>query len=131
MPRLPAATPSHTPLLPPLPTSLLPPSPTFLSHLPLSPPSLTSLSRLPLSPPPVRTHTGPTREADLPSAVGEEDLTHCLELRDLKGRSAMVMPVCAYDGTGVREGVTWLVEAMRKSQRADLIKQRADAAAAF
>ncbi|CAI5949636.1 unnamed protein product [Closterium sp. NIES-64] len=68
---------------------------------------------------------------DLPSAVGEEDLTHCLELRDLKGRSAMVMPVCAYDGTGVREGVTWLVEAMRKSQRADLIKQRADAAAAF
>ncbi|CAI5949630.1 unnamed protein product [Closterium sp. NIES-64] len=120
MPRLPAATPSHTPLLPPLPTSLLPPSPTFLSHLPLSPPSLTSLSRLPLSPPP-----------DLPSAVGEEDLTHCLELRDLKGRSAMVMPVCAYDGTGVREGVTWLVEAMRKSQRADLIKQRADAAAAF
>ncbi|CAI5501006.1 unnamed protein product [Closterium sp. Naga37s-1] len=68
---------------------------------------------------------------DLPEAVGEEDLTHCLELRDLKGRSAMVMPVCAYDGTGVREGVTWLVEAMRKSQRADLIKQRADAAAAF
>ncbi|CAI5499688.1 unnamed protein product [Closterium sp. Naga37s-1] len=68
---------------------------------------------------------------DLPEAVGEEDLTHCLELRDLKGRSAMVMPVCAYDGTGVREGVTWLVESMRKSQRADLIKQRADAAAAF
>ncbi|CAI5501005.1 unnamed protein product [Closterium sp. Naga37s-1] len=72
-----------------------------------------------------------TTPQDLPSAVGEEDLTHCLELRDLKGRSAMVMPVCAYDGTGVREGVTWLVEATRKSQRADLIKQRADAAAAF
>ncbi|CAI5460386.1 unnamed protein product [Closterium sp. Yama58-4] len=51
------------------------------------------------------------RCSDLPWAVGEEDLTHCLELRDLKGRSAMVMPVCAHDGTGVREGVTWLVEA--------------------
>ncbi|CAI5949634.1 unnamed protein product [Closterium sp. NIES-64] len=25
-------------------------------------------------------------EGDLPSAVGEENLTHCLELRDLKGR---------------------------------------------
>ncbi|CAI5474119.1 unnamed protein product, partial [Closterium sp. Yama58-4] len=38
------------------------------------------------------------RRSDLPWAVGEEDLTHCLELRDLKGRSAMVMPVCAHDG---------------------------------
>ncbi|CAI5501007.1 unnamed protein product [Closterium sp. Naga37s-1] len=95
----------------------------LISSLPICTllPWLTSPSHLPVTATP----------QDLPSAVGEEDLTHCLELRDLKGRSAMVMPVCAYDGTGVREGVTWLVEAVRKSQRADLIKQRADVAAAF
>ncbi|CAI5499683.1 unnamed protein product [Closterium sp. Naga37s-1] len=84
----------HSSLTPPCLTSLpqpphtslfclpLPPSSlTSLSNLPLQPSSPTSLSRLPLPPPPVRTHTGPTREA-----VGEEDLTHCLELRELKGR---------------------------------------------
>ncbi|CAI5949642.1 unnamed protein product [Closterium sp. NIES-64] len=57
---------------------------------------------------------------DLPSALGEEDLTHCLELRDLKGRSAM------HGGEGGSD-----VAGGGNEERADRIKQRADAAAAF
>ncbi|CAI5983648.1 unnamed protein product [Closterium sp. NIES-65] len=81
-------------------------------------------------------------ESDLPSAVGEENLTHCLELRDLKGR---VGEGAGNGNKGERKGghqgeeivhggeggSDVAVRGNGKSQRADLIKQRADAAAAF
>lgn len=66
---------------------------------------------------------------DLAGALSADDLWRHFELKELNERPSLVKAVCAYDGSGVREGVLWLVEAMRKSRRSDLIKQRADAAA--
>lgn len=68
---------------------------------------------------------------DLPGALKSEELAQQLEFVDIKDRSSLVKNVCAYDGSGVREGVSWLVEAMKKSRRSELIRQRADAAAVY
>eukprot|EP00245_Coleochaete_scutata_P005616 TRINITY_DN19277_c0_g1_i1.p1 TRINITY_DN19277_c0_g1~~TRINITY_DN19277_c0_g1_i1.p1 ORF type:complete len:204 (-),score=44.08 TRINITY_DN19277_c0_g1_i1:123-734(-) len=65
---------------------------------------------------------------DLPGACSSEELSQMLELTHHDDRPCMVKAVCAYDGSGVRDGVMWLVEAMRRSQRAEILKQRADAA---
>eukprot|EP00270_Netrium_digitus_P021901 TRINITY_DN9630_c0_g1_i1.p1 TRINITY_DN9630_c0_g1~~TRINITY_DN9630_c0_g1_i1.p1 ORF type:complete len:204 (+),score=52.14 TRINITY_DN9630_c0_g1_i1:462-1073(+) len=66
---------------------------------------------------------------DLPGALTAEELAKYLEISDSQEQPCTVRAVCAYDGSGVREGVTWLVETMKKSKRSELIKQRADAAA--
>jgi len=66
---------------------------------------------------------------DLPGAVSADELCSHFSLKELDDRPNMVKAVCAYDGAGVRDGVMWLVDAMKKSQRSEMLKQRADAAA--
>lgn len=66
---------------------------------------------------------------DLPGAATAEEVSRFLDLGALRDRPCHMAAACAHDGEGVREGVTWLVDSMRKSQRAELIKRRADAAA--
>eukprot|EP00897_Mesotaenium_endlicherianum_P005169 jgi/Mesen1/4680/ME000241S03717 len=65
---------------------------------------------------------------DLAGAITGDELLKQFELEGLQDRPHMVKAVSAYDGSGVRDGVLWLVEAMKKSHRSELIKQRADAA---
>ena len=80
--------------------------------------------------------------------MSKEEFISQLDLKGLQDRPFIVQEVCAYDGyvnplkslgiekchhhlsfsAGVKEGVSWLVDAMRKSKRTDVLRQRADAA---
>ncbi|GBG66233.1 hypothetical protein CBR_g57836 [Chara braunii] len=68
---------------------------------------------------------------DLSGAFSAEELAKRLGIKEVHDRPCAVKAISAYDGTGVREGVHWLVEAMRHSQRSELLRQRVDAAAVF
>ncbi|KAK9839503.1 hypothetical protein WJX81_006203 [Elliptochloris bilobata] len=48
-----------------------------------------------------------------------------LGLERLEGRASRVQPASALSGAGVREGLQWLVEQVRRSDRAALLQQRA------
>eukprot|EP00271_Cylindrocystis_brebissonii_P021698 TRINITY_DN7909_c0_g1_i1.p1 TRINITY_DN7909_c0_g1~~TRINITY_DN7909_c0_g1_i1.p1 ORF type:complete len:214 (-),score=43.86 TRINITY_DN7909_c0_g1_i1:250-891(-) len=66
---------------------------------------------------------------DIAGSMTADDLWRVLELsKEVKknDRPCIVKAMCAYDGAGIRDGVTWLVDAMKKSQRSDSIKRRAD-----
>ncbi|KAG6549588.1 hypothetical protein Mapa_008970 [Marchantia paleacea] len=65
---------------------------------------------------------------DLEGAVSAEEIGSALNLKELEERQSMAMAISAYDGSGIREGVTWLVDAMRTCKRTQELKQRADAA---
>eukprot|EP00850_Spirogloea_muscicola_P003763 SM000015S01263 [mRNA] locus=s15:887643:889427:+ [translate_table: standard] len=66
---------------------------------------------------------------DIDGAMSADELTRYLDLRQLRNRDHLVTSACSYDGSGIRDGVLWLVEAMRKSQRSLLLKQQAEGAA--
>ncbi|CAM6101290.1 unnamed protein product [Calypogeia fissa] len=68
---------------------------------------------------------------DLPGAASAEELGRQLHLKELDSRESNVMAISAYDGSGIRDGVTWLVEAMRTSKRTQDLKQRADVSASM
>ncbi|GAQ77681.1 GTP-binding ADP-ribosylation factor-like protein [Klebsormidium nitens] len=68
---------------------------------------------------------------DLPGAISAEDMSRTLDMIDVNDRPCLVKAACAYDGSGVRDGVLWLVEAMKKSQRSEKLKQRAESAIQF
>ncbi|CAI5983656.1 unnamed protein product [Closterium sp. NIES-65] len=112
-------------LIPPPPPTSLPSSLRPAHLIPPPPPTFPALLSAPFAREPLPEAVGVEElthclQQDLPSALGEEDLTHCLELRDLKGRSAM------HGGEGGSD-----VAGGGNEERADRIKQRADAAAAF
>ncbi|CAM6022671.1 unnamed protein product [Sphagnum balticum] len=65
---------------------------------------------------------------DLPGAVIAEELDKYLDLKELNDRPSLVQAISAYDGSGIQEGVLWLVEAMKHTKRTQELNSRADAA---
>ncbi len=65
---------------------------------------------------------------DLPGAVIAEELDKYLDLKELNDRPSLVQAISAYDGSGIQEGVLWLVEAMKHTKRTQELNRRADAA---
>jgi ADP-ribosylation factor related protein 1 len=64
----------------------------------------------------------------LPGAVIAEELDKYLDLKELNDRPSLVQAISAYDGSGIQEGVLWLVEAMKHTKRTQELNRRADAA---
>jgi len=67
---------------------------------------------------------------DLPGAVSAEDLARYLDLKELNERPYMFQAISAYDGLGIKDGINWLVDAMERSKRFEVLRQRADVAVA-
>lgn len=67
---------------------------------------------------------------DLPGAVTAEELARYLDLKELNERPYMFQAISAYDGLGVKDGINWLVDAMERSKRFEVLRQRADVAVA-
>jgi len=65
---------------------------------------------------------------DSPAAVSEEELARHLHLKELDERPCMFQPGSAFDGTGIKHGVDWLVEEMERSKRTELLRMRTEAA---
>ncbi|KAL6657587.1 hypothetical protein ACP70R_005367 [Stipagrostis hirtigluma subsp. patula] len=65
---------------------------------------------------------------DSPAAVTEEELARHLHLKELDERPYMFMAGSAYDGTGIKLGVDWLVEEMERSKRTEALRTRTEAA---
>jgi len=63
---------------------------------------------------------------DLPAAVTEEELDRHLHLKEFDERPYMFVAGSAYDGTGIKLGIDWLVEEMGKSRRTDALRARTD-----
>ncbi|KAI3899431.1 hypothetical protein MKW92_010129 [Papaver armeniacum] len=63
---------------------------------------------------------------DLAGAVSVDELSRYLDLKELDERQHMFEAVCAHDGTGVKEGIDWLVEVMQRSKRTERLRIRAD-----
>ncbi|KAL6856255.1 hypothetical protein ACP4OV_019057 [Aristida adscensionis] len=69
-----------------------------------------------------------TIHMDSPAAVTEEELARHLHLKELDERPCMFMAGSAYDGTGIKLGVDWLVEEMERSKRTEALRARTEAA---
>ncbi|KAF5195170.1 Adp-ribosylation factor [Thalictrum thalictroides] len=65
---------------------------------------------------------------DLAGAVSAEELARYLDLKELDERLYMFEAVSTYDGTGIKDGVDWLVEVMERSKRTDKLRARANMA---
>lgn len=65
---------------------------------------------------------------DLAGAVSAEEVARYLDLKELDERLHMFEAVSAYDGTGIKEGIDWLGEAMERSKRTEKLKARASMA---
>ncbi|CAH9141257.1 unnamed protein product [Cuscuta epithymum] len=63
---------------------------------------------------------------DLAEAVSVEELDRYLDLKKLDERVYNYQAVSAYEGTGIKESVNWLVNAMERSKRTERLKQRAE-----
>ncbi|XP_058208057.1 uncharacterized protein LOC131321057 [Rhododendron vialii] len=62
---------------------------------------------------------------DLADAVSAEELARYLDLKKLDERAYTFEGVSAYDGTGIKESVDWLVEVMERSKRTEMLRVRA------
>ncbi|KAL6878432.1 hypothetical protein ACP4OV_012602 [Aristida adscensionis] len=62
---------------------------------------------------------------DLPGVTTDEELARYLHIKELNERPYMFQAVSAYDGTGIKSGIDWLVEQMERSQRTDALRARA------
>lgn len=62
---------------------------------------------------------------DLDEAVSAEELARYLDLKKLDERVYMFEAVSGFDGTGIKEGVDWLVEVMQRSKRTEMMRVRA------
>jgi ADP-ribosylation factor related protein 1 len=62
---------------------------------------------------------------DVDSSRPTAEITQQLGLGKLDTRPCRVQPTCAYTGEGMREGLGWLVDEIRRSSRASLLRQRA------
>lgn len=65
---------------------------------------------------------------DLAGAVNAEELSQFLDIKEQNGRLTRVQGISAYEGSGIQEGVLWLVENMKKTKRTEELHRRADAA---
>ncbi|EFJ27750.1 ARF-like GTPase [Selaginella moellendorffii] len=63
---------------------------------------------------------------DVQGAVTAEELTTFLDLKEIDERPSFVKEISAYDGTGIRDGVMWLVEEMKRSKRSEMLRQHSD-----
>ncbi|XAR71731.1 hypothetical protein NMG60_11018134 [Bertholletia excelsa] len=64
---------------------------------------------------------------DLAEAVSAEEVARYLDLKKLDERAYTFEAVSAYDGTGIKESVNWLVEVMERSKRTEILRIRAGA----
>lgn len=62
---------------------------------------------------------------DLAEAVSADELARYLDLKKLDERAYTFEGVSAYDGTGIKESVDWLVEVMERSKRTEMLRIRA------
>ncbi|XP_068644143.1 uncharacterized protein [Aristolochia californica] len=62
---------------------------------------------------------------DLSGAVSADELSRYLDLKELDERPYMFEAVSAYDGTGIRDSIDWLVDAMGRSKRTETLSIRA------
>ncbi|KAG0483195.1 hypothetical protein HPP92_011279 [Vanilla planifolia] len=67
---------------------------------------------------------------DLPNAVSSEELARYLDLKELGERVYLFESVSAYDGKGIKYAIDWLVDALERSKRTELLRTRAGNAAA-
>ncbi|XP_020086568.1 ADP-ribosylation factor-like protein 1 isoform X2 [Ananas comosus] len=65
---------------------------------------------------------------DLPGSISAEDVARYLDPKELDERLYMFQAVSAYDGTGIKFGIDWLVEVMERSKRTEILRVRAGAA---
>lgn len=65
---------------------------------------------------------------DLPESVNAEELSRFLELKKQKSVQSRVQGISAHEGSGIQEGVLWLVESMRNNKRTEQLKRQAEAA---
>lgn len=64
---------------------------------------------------------------DLPEAVAAEELARYLDLKKLDERVYRFEAVSAYDGRGIKESIDWLVDAMERSKRTQMLRSRTPA----
>ncbi|URE02657.1 ADP-ribosylation factor-related protein [Musa troglodytarum] len=62
---------------------------------------------------------------DLPGAVSTEELARYLDLKELNERLHMFEAVSAYNGTGIKFAIDWLVDVMERSKRTEMLRVRA------
>ncbi|GER25263.1 ADP-ribosylation factor [Striga asiatica] len=62
---------------------------------------------------------------DLEDAVSVDELSQYLDLKKLDERVYTYQAVSAIDGLGIKESVNWLVDAMERSKRTDMLRVRA------
>lgn len=67
---------------------------------------------------------------DLPDAVSSEELARYLDLKELGERLYLFEAVSAHDGMGIKYAIEWLVDAMERSKRTQILRTRAGASAA-
>ncbi|KAK6121693.1 hypothetical protein DH2020_044561 [Rehmannia glutinosa] len=62
---------------------------------------------------------------DLEDAVSADELAQYLDLKKLDERVYTFQAVSSFDGLGIKESVNWLVDAMERSKRTDMLRVRA------
>ncbi|KAJ8506867.1 hypothetical protein OPV22_007753 [Ensete ventricosum] len=62
---------------------------------------------------------------DLAGAVSTEELGRYLDLKELNERLYMFEAVSAYNGTGIKFAIDWLVDVMERSKRTEMLRVRA------
>ncbi|KAH6783917.1 GTP-binding protein 1 [Perilla frutescens var. hirtella] len=62
---------------------------------------------------------------DLEEAVSTDELSRYLDVNKLDERIYKFQAVSAFDGLGIKEGVNWLVDAMGRSKRTEMLRLRA------
>ncbi|KAJ4772209.1 ADP-ribosylation factor-related protein 1 [Rhynchospora pubera] len=62
---------------------------------------------------------------DVAEAVSAEELERYLDLKDLDERPYVFQSVSAYEGTGIKFSIDWLVDAMERSKRTEMLRARA------
>lgn len=61
---------------------------------------------------------------DLEGAASPQAVAEQFGIGKVDSRPVKVQPVCAYTGQGLREGVAWLVEAIKRSPRVNIIRAK-------
>ncbi|GIL65745.1 hypothetical protein Vafri_19451 [Volvox africanus] len=61
---------------------------------------------------------------DLDGAATSQEVGQSFSIERVEGRQFKVLPVSAYTGQGLKEGVEWLVETVRRSHRAIRLRVR-------
>lgn len=59
-----------------------------------------------------------------------EEVARYLDLKKLDERVYNFQAVSAFDGTGIKESVDWLVDVMEKTKRTEMLRTRAGKAGA-